>query len=66
MAIAKAPVTRLIKSTGASRVSGDAIDLSKESMEDYAVNVTRKANAYAHHAGRKTIKKADMKLALKD
>lgn len=64
MAIPRAPVTRLAKSTGASRVSGDAVDLLKEAMEDYAVDVSRKANEYAHHAGRKTIQKADIKLAL--
>ncbi len=61
----KAPTARLIKSVGAVRVSGDAVDLLAEVMEDYGTSIARKANEYAHHAGRKTIKASDIKLALK-
>ena len=61
----KAPVARLMKSVGATRISGDAIDLMNEAMEDYGISIATKANTYAHHAGRKTIKADDVKLALK-
>ena len=61
----KAPTARLIKNVGASRVSGDAVVLLAEAMEDYGTSVARRANEYAHHAGRKTIKASDIKLALK-
>lgn len=60
----KAPTARLIKNVGASRVSGDAVVLLAEAMEDYGTSVARRANEYAHHAGRKTIKASDIKLAL--
>lgn len=64
-ALPKAPVARIAKSTGAARVSGDAVALLQEVMEDYALSIVYRANDYAHHAGRKTIKKDDIKLALK-
>lgn len=63
--IPKAPVARLMKRVGAARISGDAIDLMNEAMEDYGLQIASKANEYAHHAGRKTIKADDIKLALK-
>ncbi len=61
----RAPVARLLKSTGAIRVSGDAVDLMNEAMEDYGISLASKAVTYARHAGRKTIKADDVKLALK-
>lgn len=61
----RAPTTRIIKNVGATRVSMDAVNLLAEEMEDYGSSIARKANEYAHHAGRKTIQKADIKLALK-
>lgn len=60
-----APVARLMKSTGANRISGDAVVLLSEAMEDYGISLATKANDYAHHAGRKTVKADDVKLALK-
>ena len=61
----RAPVARLMKRVGATRISGDAVDLMNEAMEDYGLSIATKANNYAHHAGRKTIKADDIKLALK-
>ena len=61
----KAPTARLMKNAGAKRISGDAIDLMAEAMEDYGLSIAMKANDYARHAGRKTIKADDVKLALK-
>lgn len=63
--IPRAPVARLMKSVGASRISGDAVDAMNEAMEEYGLQLAAKANAYAHHAGRKTIKADDVKLALR-
>lgn len=61
----KAPTARLMKNAGAKRISGDAIDLMAEAMEDYGLSIAMKANDYARHAGRKTVKADDVKLALK-
>ena len=61
----KAPVARLMKRVGATRISGDAIDVMNEAMENYGLDIASKAKTYAHHAGRKTIKADDVKLALR-
>lgn len=61
----KAPVARLMKRTGATRISGGAVDAMNEAMEDYGLSLASKAKAYANHAGRKTITAEDIKLALK-
>lgn len=61
----KAPVARLMKKVGAARISGDAVDVMNEAMEDYGLTIASKAKTYAHHAGRKTVKADDVKLALK-
>jgi len=61
----KAPTARLLKRVGAARVSGEAVDLLAEAMEDYGLSIAMKANTYAHHAGRKTVKANDIKLAMK-
>ena len=61
----KAPVARLMKRVGATRVSVEAVDAMNEAMKDYGLTLASKANDYARHAGRKTIKADDVKLALK-
>ena len=60
-----APVARLIKNVGAARVSEDAAAAMQEVIEDYATGVAQKAWNLAKHAGRKTVKAEDIKLAIK-
>ena len=43
---------RIIKSTGAERVSGDSVDAFVEALEDYGAEVASKAVKYARHANR--------------
>jgi histone H3/H4 len=59
-----APIDRLVRKAGAERVSAEAVEKLREVLEDYAISVARKAVDIAKHAGRKTVKVDDIKLAV--
>ena len=56
-----APVKRIIKQAGASRVSEDAVEELRDELEAHAEDRAREAKQYAEHAGRKTVQAADVK-----
>jgi histone H3/H4 len=60
-----APIDRLIRKAGAERVSEDAAKVLAEHLEEYAIELARKSAEYARHAGRKTVKAEDIKLAIR-
>ncbi|WP_019266858.1 histone family protein [Methanobrevibacter smithii] len=64
--IPKAPIARIIKDTGAERVSEDAKAELAVYLEEVARNVAIEANNVAKIAKRKTIKPEDIKLAIKN
>lgn len=64
--IPKAPIARIIKDTGAERVSEDAKAELAEYLEEVARNVAIEANNVAKIAKRKTVKPEDIKLAIKN
>lgn len=64
--IPKAPIARIIKDTGAERVSEDAKAELAEYLEEVARDVAIEASNVAKIAKRKTIKPEDIKLAIKN
>jgi histone H3/H4 len=64
--IPKAPVARIIKETGAERVSEDAKVALADYLDEVARNVAKEANNVAKIAKRKTVKADDIELAIKN
>jgi len=63
--ITKTALRRLMKKEGgADIVALDAVLSLQEQLNDRAIEITKKALALAKHAKRKTITKADIKLAI--
>jgi DNA-binding protein len=60
-----AAMERLLKKAGAERVSEDAKEELRDALEEYALRLGQDANKFSLHAGRKTIKAEDVKLAVK-
>ena len=54
---------RVIKKSGAERVSDDAPDELRKILEDVAERIAKQAVDLSNHAGRKTIKSEDVRLA---
>jgi histone H3/H4 len=58
-----APITRIVRNAGAERVSEDASQELARLLEDYGTKIARKAVSLARHAGRKTVKREDIREA---
>ncbi|MDG6953342.1 MAG: NFYB/HAP3 family transcription factor subunit [Nitrososphaerota archaeon] len=58
-----AAVYRVIKKAGAERVGDDAAIELRSELEALGVQISKRAVTLAAHAGRKTVKPADIKLA---
>lgn len=61
-----APFERVLKKAGAERTSEDALVAMRDAVEDYADELAKNCVRFARHAGRKTVKAEDVKLAAKE
>jgi histone H3/H4 len=59
-------VYRLIKKGGAERVSDEAAEELRIVLEEIAVKIAQQAVELAEHAGRKTVRASDIRLASKN
>jgi histone H3/H4 len=60
-----ASMERILRNANALRVSAGAVETMVETMEIYGYLIAREAVQLAKHAGRKTVKKEDVKLVVK-
>ncbi len=60
-----AAMEKILKSQGAERVSDKAKAALKDAVEEVAMKIAENAVKLANHAGRKTVKSSDVKLAAK-
>ncbi|MCP3686268.1 MAG: histone [bacterium] len=60
-----AAMEKIMKNAGAERVSDKAKAALKVVVEEIAENIAKDSIRLAHHAGRKTVKSKDVKLASK-
>lgn len=58
-----ASVDRIIRNAGADRVSEDAKEALAAILEEYGTRVSAEAIKLCKHAGRKTVKEEDIRLA---
>ena len=56
---------RILKKSGAERVSDESADELRRVVEDVATEIAKSAVDMTKHAGRKTVKSEDVKLASK-
>ncbi len=61
--LSHAAVERIIKNAGADRVSADATETMAGLMEEYATRLSKEAKKMADHAGRKTLRGTDVRMA---
>lgn len=63
--LAVAPMHRICKKAGASRVSEAGAKALAKVLEEIGLKIAKEAIDYAMHAGRKTVKAEDIEIASK-
>jgi histone H3/H4 len=66
LVLSSPPVERLIRRGGAERVSKAAAKELAKFLEDYAVDISKKALQFAYNENRKTVREEDIRKAIKE
>lgn len=66
MVLSSPPLDRLIRKGGAERVSKEAAQKLADMMEDYGIKISKKAIDFAYEQNRKTVRKEDIRKAIKE
>jgi histone H3/H4 len=61
--LSQSAVERIMKNAGAERVSADAAETLSGLMEEYGMFLTKEAKKMSDHAGRKTLRGSDIRMA---
>ncbi|MCX6682739.1 MAG: NFYB/HAP3 family transcription factor subunit [Methanoregula sp.] len=61
--LSRAAVERILKKSGAGRVSADATTTLATLMEEYGTFIAKEAKKMSDHTGRKTVRGSDIRLA---
>ncbi|HZK30238.1 MAG TPA: histone [Methanoregula sp.] len=61
--LSQSAVERIMKKAGAERVSADAAETLSRLMEDYGIFLAKEAKKMSDHAGRKTLRGSDIRMA---
>lgn len=63
--IGLAAIYRILKKSGAERISEESTDELRRILEDVALAISKSSVELAHHAGRRTVRADDVQLAAK-
>jgi DNA-binding protein len=61
--LSQSAVERIMKKAGAERVSADAAETLSGLMEEYGIFIAKEAKKMSDHAGRKTLRGSDIRMA---
>jgi histone H3/H4 len=61
--LSQSAVERIMKKAGAQRISADATETLAVLMEEYGVFLAKEAKKMSDHAGRKTLRGSDIRMA---
>jgi histone H3/H4 len=61
--LSQSAVERIMKKAGAERISADAVETLSGLMEDYGIFLAKEAKKMSDHAGRKTLRGSDIRMA---
>lgn len=66
MVLSSPPLERIIRRNGAERVSKKAAKKLALILEEYGMEISRMAMKFAHENNRKTVRKEDIRKAIKE